>query len=104
MGKTVERFELDTLPTKPPGSQNDAILPENISPPQMVSTEWETPLTENNKSSDNTEIFQSVPTLTSEFDLNPHDFSHSNGNRKTNQPSTYPSPPQVGNNNPSTEN
>ena len=32
-------------------------------PPQMFSIEWETPLTDNDESSDNAKLFQSVSTL-----------------------------------------
>ena len=70
----------------------------------MFYTEWETPLTENDESSDNTKILQSVPTLPKEFELHPHDFNHNNGTVQTNEPSTYPPPPQFSNHNPSTEN
>ena len=70
----------------------------------MFSTEWETPLTKNDESSDNTKILQSVPTLPTSFYLNPHEFSHSNGTGQTNQPSNYPTPSKFSNHNPSTTN
>ena len=52
-----------TLYQKKPDYQHDAILTDALDPPSMFYTEWETPLTENDESSDNTKILQSVPTL-----------------------------------------
>ena len=63
MEETFDCSELGALPTKSPDSRNDAVLPEALDPPPTFSTEWDTPLTKNNESSDNTKIFQSVPTL-----------------------------------------
>ena len=70
----------------------------------MFPTEWETPLTENDEYSYTTKILQSVPTLPTEFELNLHEFNHSNRNVQTNQPITSPPTPQVGNHSPSTAN
>ena len=61
--ETVKKSELDALPKKTPDYQHDAILTDALDPPSMFYTEWETPLTENDESSDNTKILQSVPTL-----------------------------------------
>ena len=79
MGNVFERSELNALPTKPLNFLNEAVFPDALDPPSMSSTEWETILTEKYDYSDNTKIFQSVYTLPTEFELNPHELSHSNG-------------------------
>ena len=71
--ETIERSEYDVLPNNPPDSQNDVILPGTKNPPQIIFTEYETPLTKNDESSDNAKLFQSVPTIPEELDVNPHD-------------------------------
>ena len=104
MEESVERYELDSLLTKPPESQNDKILPDAPYPPSMFSTEWLTPLIKNGDSSESTKIFHNIPIFPIEFGRHPHDLNHSNVNGQKNQPSTSPPPPQVSNHNPSTAN
>ena len=69
----------------------------------MFSTEWGTTLTNNYQTSDNTKIFQSVPTLPTKLDLNPHEYNNSNETGQRNEPRTYPPTRQIGNKNPSSE-
>ena len=69
----------------------------------MLSAEWGTSLTNDDESSDNADLFQSVTTLPTELYLNPHDTNKSNKTGKTNKPSTPSSPPQIGNKNPLSE-
>ena len=75
---TVERYRLDNLPTKPHDSRNDVVLPDALDPLPMFSAEWETPLTKNYESSDNTKILNSVPDLSKIFELNKFEFNHIN--------------------------
>ena len=60
------------------------------------------PLTKNYGSLDNNKILQSLTTLPTYIDLNPHDFNHSNETEKK-KITSHP-PPQVSNHNPSTAN
>ena len=69
----------------------------------MFSTEREIQLTNNDESSDNYKLLQSVPTLPTQVDLNPHDSNNSNNIGQINKPSTFPPTPQIVNKNPLSE-
>ena len=73
------------------------VLPDAKNPPWMFPTGWETPLTNSYESSDNAKIFQSVPNLPEELNLNPHKSNNSNETEEIKKPSTSPPPPQIGN-------
>ena len=85
MEENIELSEPKILPTKPPDSQNDAFLPDALDPPPIFSTKWETPITKNYESSDDTKILHSVPTLPTYLSLIHMKSSILMGLRKRNQ-------------------